>query len=386
MYFKNLFIRNIDAVNLIEAFMVSAITSILAIRFYLYMTGYPQIGGHGLHIAHMLFGGFFMMTALVCLFSFISRRIYLFAAILGGIGFGTFIDELGKFVTSDNNYFFEPTVALIYMIFIILYLATHAVEKHRKFTKTEYLANAIEMMKEAVIHDLNKDEKHEAMSYLRRSDKDHPLVQSFHKLLEEIEVVPKGPPNMFDRIEDFFKNMYKKLVGFPLFYRGIVLFFVAQSFISLMQSIALINTVMVVIVSIISGIILVIGLARANLRSFSKLQVGLIVGVISLLLFYFSGSIQGLSERSLNIIELGELLSSTGSVILVVLGIYSLNKSRLQAFIYFRYSVLLSIFITQFFVFYKIQFGALIGFTINILTLLVLEYMISREEAIEKSQ
>ncbi len=37
----------------------------------------PELGGHGLHIAHLLWGGFF-------------------------------IDELGKFITQDNDYFFKP--------------------------------------------------------------------------------------------------------------------------------------------------------------------------------------------------------------------------------------------------------------------------------------
>jgi hypothetical protein len=41
------------------------------------------------------------------------------AAIVGGVGF--FIDELGKFITEDNNYFYNPAAALIYLIFIGLF-------------------------------------------------------------------------------------------------------------------------------------------------------------------------------------------------------------------------------------------------------------------------
>ena len=66
--------RSIRARDLLEVFFVSAVTSLLAVRFYLYIAGYPQIGGNGLHIAHMLWGGFLMLAAITLLLGFIGRR------------------------------------------------------------------------------------------------------------------------------------------------------------------------------------------------------------------------------------------------------------------------------------------------------------------------
>ena len=114
-------IRNSDAGELLELFLVAAVCAVLGIRAFLAAAGYPQIGGSGLHIAHMLWGGGFMMIALILLFSFLSRSLDRVAAVLGGVGFGAFIDELGKFITSDNNYFFAPTIGLIYVIFISIF-------------------------------------------------------------------------------------------------------------------------------------------------------------------------------------------------------------------------------------------------------------------------
>src|ERR1700683_248121 len=115
MLFKDVFIRNIDATSYRENFIVSAIVSVFVIRIYLRLTHYPKIGSGEFHIAHLLFGGFFMMLALLILLSFLNEKAATVSSVLGGIGFGSFIDELGKFITSDNNYFFQPTIALIYI-------------------------------------------------------------------------------------------------------------------------------------------------------------------------------------------------------------------------------------------------------------------------------
>jgi hypothetical protein len=96
-----------------DAFLVSAAVMILLIRLQLWATNYPQLGGGKLHIAHLLYGGVLMLIAIGVLVSFVGRTGRLPGAIIGGLGFGFFIDELGKFVTSDNDYFFQPAAAMI---------------------------------------------------------------------------------------------------------------------------------------------------------------------------------------------------------------------------------------------------------------------------------
>ena len=137
MILRDFYIRDLDADNFRENFFVSAIVSIFAIRIFLKLAGYPQLGGGDFHIAHMLFGGFFMVSAIIILLSFLGETSKNIASILGGIGFGTFIDELGKFITSDNDYFFQPTVAFIYIIFVLLFLISRFIPRYRQVSQKE---------------------------------------------------------------------------------------------------------------------------------------------------------------------------------------------------------------------------------------------------------
>jgi peptide/nickel transport system permease protein len=49
-----------------------------------------------------------MLVAIILLLVFLSPTTRLMAAIVGGAGFGAFIDELGKFVTSDIGFGAQP--------------------------------------------------------------------------------------------------------------------------------------------------------------------------------------------------------------------------------------------------------------------------------------
>ena len=115
-------VRDSDAGDMLELLLVISVATILINRAFLALTGYPQIAFGSFHIAHMLWGGLLMLVSLIMLFYYWNPPVRRLAALISGIGFGLFIDELGKFITQDNDYFFKPTIAIIYIIFIAMYL------------------------------------------------------------------------------------------------------------------------------------------------------------------------------------------------------------------------------------------------------------------------
>lgn len=112
--------------EIIDVFVIVSVGTIIVIRSFLILTGFPRIGGESFHIAHMLWGGLALTAAL--LISLLQRQANreLLAA-LGGVGFGFFIDEIGKFVTSDNNYFYDGSFFLMYVTILGLWLIARGI-------------------------------------------------------------------------------------------------------------------------------------------------------------------------------------------------------------------------------------------------------------------
>jgi hypothetical protein len=95
--------------------LLSFAASVVVTRVFLQLTGFPKIGGgdSGLHIAHVLWGGLLLFVGTLLPLIFVNRWVYPVTAILSGVGVGLFIDEVGKFITDNNDYFIRRR-AVIY--------------------------------------------------------------------------------------------------------------------------------------------------------------------------------------------------------------------------------------------------------------------------------
>ncbi|MEV3904195.1 hypothetical protein AB0K11_17880 [Mycobacterium sp. NPDC050551] len=125
-----------------EAFVLIAIATILLTRLYLQLTGYPQVGGGDLHIAHALWGGALMMLALLLGWLTLGAGTRIVAVVMGGIGFGLFLDEVGKFVTKDNDYFYGPAAEIMYVLVVLILVGARIFRDFRPLSGRECLASA----------------------------------------------------------------------------------------------------------------------------------------------------------------------------------------------------------------------------------------------------
>ncbi len=332
-------VRDAEAGRNAERFFVAAVATLLFIRALLAATGYPQIGGRHLHIAHMLWGGLIMAAALLLLLVSIGRRTRPFAALLGGAGFGIFIDELGKFLTRDSDYFYRPAIALIYFVFVAIFLSLRALLARRALTHDECLANAITLMKDMAMEDLDPDEKAQATALLDRCDPTDPRVLVARGFLEKLTTVPAPPPGLLERLRHRMVPSIERILSSPRFPRLLAAILVAQSF---------------------GGLAWALSSAR-----------GLPIA---------GGSAASQIHLDIGFASWGEIVSSLVSTLLVVAGLFCLFRSRAAAYRLFRRSVRVTVFVTQFFVFYQAQLMGVVWLALNVFALGILDYLIAREE------
>ncbi len=139
--------------------LLSFAASVSITRLFLYLTGYPQIGSGELHIAHVLWGGLILFVATLFPLLYANRWALSVSAILSGIGVGLFIDEVGKFITSNNNYFFPAAAPIIYAFFLLAVLLYTRVKRPPGQDARSELYRVLDELDEALDSDLDAEER-----------------------------------------------------------------------------------------------------------------------------------------------------------------------------------------------------------------------------------
>jgi hypothetical protein len=342
-----------DLSSLQDTVLVCAVVTVLVIRLQLWITNYPQLGGGKLHIAHLLWGGLLMLIAIGLVLSYMGPKVRRTAAVLGGIGFGFFVDELGKFITSDNDYFFKPAAGVIYMVFVLLFFFTRWLRRRGTLTPEEALVNAADIVSEAALHDLDARERERAIELLDRCDASDPLVKPMRTLMIEIQSLPGRPPGRLTRWARWIRAHYYRVIEEPWFPRALRIAFTLLGLLALVQVFGFVFDFFIVShgdhvdVSVSRGLD---GLSRVSLYGWLNVA------------------------------------SAVAGTVLLWIGIVRLGHSRLNGYVWIERALLVSICLTQVFVFVESQFSAVFGLAVSAILLITVRAMIRAEHKLEAQQ
>lgn len=159
-------VRREGAEGYLAVMLVSFAATVIATRWFLSLTGFPQIGGGDLHIAHALWGGAALFAGAVLPILLAGRFVYLLSAALAGTGIGLFIDEVGKFITAENDYFYPAAAPIIYATFLLAVLVWLRARTPHDPDPRSQLLTALELFEESVEGDLQRSERDRLRSRL----------------------------------------------------------------------------------------------------------------------------------------------------------------------------------------------------------------------------
>jgi hypothetical protein len=154
------------AVRHLRFVLTSFAGTVIVTRLYLGLTGFPQLGRGQLHIAHVLWGGLLLFLAALLPIVFSNRWVYSTTGIISGIGVGLFIDEVGKFITRSNDYFYPPAAPIIYAFFLLTVLIYLQVKRPRPRDPRAELYAALDELSEVLDHDLDAAERADLRDHL----------------------------------------------------------------------------------------------------------------------------------------------------------------------------------------------------------------------------
>jgi hypothetical protein len=168
-------------------------------RLFLTLTGYPQMGGGEIHIAHLLWGGLLLFLAALLPLVIANRWTYFAGAIAAGGGAGLFIDEVGKFITRTNDYFYPPAAPIIYTFFLLVLVVYFQIRRPPSRDPRAGLYGILDDLQEVLDHDLEPAEREaieSKLSAIARSTHDESYARLAGELIHflqsrDIHVAPE---------------------------------------------------------------------------------------------------------------------------------------------------------------------------------------------------
>lgn len=313
----------------LDTFLVCAASGVIVNHAFLIVTGSPQIGSRNpgaVHISHSIYGGFAMMVAIVLTLAYLAPAVRWVLAVVGGVGFGWWVDELGKYV-SNAGYLFEPALALIYVTFVVMYLAFRSLSI-RELGPEDALVNALATAKAAALGSLQDPERREILARFDAAAPSGPFADRVRALLDDAPASPPLPPGRVRRARQRIRARYQ---------------------------------------------------AWTRTRSFVIVIDAVFVAIAAAIL----GGVLGLSLDGPGISACSERVASVGATvagILTVSGVVRLLRSRLAADRWFERAVFVRILVVQVYLFAQEQFTAVVGLGVDLVLWVMLRSAIRVEE------
>jgi hypothetical protein len=166
--------------------LLSFAASVSLTRLFLELTGYPQIGNGTLHIAHVLWGGLLLFIAALFPLMWVNRWALVLDAVIAGAGVGLFIDEVGKFITRTNDYFYPAAAPIIYAFFLVTVLLYLELRRPRKPSTRSALYHVLEDLEEVLDQDLSPIEREHILKRLNQIEQSSEN-QDFSNLINQLK-------------------------------------------------------------------------------------------------------------------------------------------------------------------------------------------------------
>jgi hypothetical protein len=317
--FPRFSIRSAELGRHLDTFLVVAVASVLFNRIFLIITGYPQLGNSTLHISHAIWGALMMAIAIISAIAFLGPATRSFAAVLGGAGFGWFIDELGKFITRDVDYFFQPTFAIMYITFVAMYLAFRSLER-RGFGPDEGLLNGLEALKSAALGQLDEPSRRQALALFDTTAPTGAIAAGVRALLADAPAVRARPPSLPSRWAANLRRRYLTIADHPRFPTVVDVLFV------------------------LFAVAIVVDVAALGLDG---------PGIVTFA-------------------EWATLSTSVVAAVLLAIGVLFLHRSRMEAYRWFDRGLLVHLYVVQIFVFAEEQLAGSIGLAVTLIAWVLL--------------